>query len=342
MSTQRTPVATRLLAIESSCDDTAAAVLEGDRLRSSVISSQLDHSRFGGVVPEIASRAHQRLIVPVVNEALADAGMSLAEIDAIAVTQGPGLPGSLMVGVSFAKALAFGLDVPLIAVNHLEGHIYSVFLNDDAPRLPMLSLIVSGGHTQLVLVREDLRHETLGRTRDDAAGEAFDKIGKLLGLGYPAGPEIDRLAGTGDPAFHAFPRSRPGELDFSFSGLKTSVLYYLNRFSDDEREAFLTDHLSNVCASVQEAIVDVLIDVTSDALQVHGVASLSIVGGVSANGRLRTRAKELTEKSGISLHLPSLRYCTDNAAMIAMAGRLKFEREDIAPLTVVADPSLFV
>jgi N6-L-threonylcarbamoyladenine synthase len=334
------PPGPKILAIESSCDDTAAAVLDGAVLRSSVISSQLDHARFGGVVPEIASRAHQRLIVPVVEKALRDAGCSLDDIDAIAVTQGPGLPGSLMVGVSFAKALAIGRGLPLVAVNHLEGHVYSVLLDDAPPSLPMLSLIVSGGHTQLVQVGEDLEHTTIGRTRDDAAGEAFDKIGKLMGLGYPAGPEIDRLARTGNPRFHSFPRSRPGAFDFSFSGLKTSVLYYLNRLQEDERDAFIEANLPDLCASVQDAIVDVLLDVTSDALKHTGVRSLAIVGGVSANSRLRERAQAVAEKAGVSLHIPSPSYCTDNAAMIAMAARLKLDRGMVAEPTIVADPSM--
>lgn len=332
----------RILAIESSCDDTAAAVLEETTLLSSVVSSQLDHRRFGGVVPELASRAHQRLIVPVVEQALDDAGIGLHEIDAVAVTQGPGLPGSLMVGVSFAKAVALGRQVPLVAVNHLEGHIYSVFLEEDVPTLPMVCLIVSGGHTQLVLVEDAMEHQTLGRTLDDAAGEAFDKIGKLLGLGYPAGPEIDRLAASGDASFHAFPRSRPGGYDLSFSGLKTSVLYYLNRMSGTERDAFLSDHLADICASVQEAIVDVLIDVLDEAAAATSVSSIAITGGVSANSRLRERARELAEIRGISLHVPSLRHCTDNAAMIAIAAQRKLQAGMVAPLTITADPSLAV
>lgn len=329
-----------ILAIESSCDDTAASVLEGTLLRSSVISSQLDHAGFGGVVPEVASRAHQRLIVPVVEKALEDAGRSLDDIDAVAVTQGPGLPGSLMVGVSFAKALAIGRDIPLVAVNHLEGHVYSIMLEDPPSSLPMLCLIVSGGHTQLVRVDEALTHTTLGRTRDDAAGEAFDKIGKLLGLGYPAGPEIDRLARTGNPRFHTFPRSRPGSFDFSFSGLKTSVLYYLNRLPDDERDSFIANNLPDLCASVQDAIVDVLLDVTAEALIQTGIHSLAIVGGVSANSRLRSRAAEMAGERDVSLHIPSPMYCTDNAAMIAMAARLKLDRAMVAEPFIVADPSM--
>jgi N6-L-threonylcarbamoyladenine synthase len=331
-----------ILAIESSCDDTAAAVMTGRTLRSSVVSSQLDHARFGGVVPELASRAHQRLIVPVVEQALEEAQITLDDISAVAVTQGPGLPGSLMVGVSFAKALALGRDIPLIAVNHLEGHIYSVFLEEKPPETPFLCLIVSGGHTHLVLVEDNLRHEVIGRTRDDAAGEAFDKIGKLLGLGYPAGPIVDRIARDGDPTFHRFPRSRPGGYDFSFSGLKTSVLYFLNKMADDERDAFLDERLADVCASVQDAIVDVLIEVAEEAVRATGVRSLAVTGGVSANSLLRTKSRDMAERTGVSLHVPSPKYCMDNAAMIAIAARLKFERGEHASLAITPSPSLAI
>lgn len=331
---------TVVLGIESSCDDTAAAIVAGGRLRSSVISSQLVHAGFGGVVPELASRAHQRLIVPVVEQALKEAGVTKGDLDAVAVTYGPGLAGSLLVGLSFAKAYAFALDVPLVGVNHLEGHVYSVFIEPPVPAFPFLCLVVSGGHTQLVLVEEGFRHTTLGRTRDDAAGEAFDKVAKLLDLGYPGGPRIDALAREGDPSFHTFPRSRPGGLDFSFSGLKTSVLYYLNAFSEAERTALLEAHLPDLCAAFQQAVVDVLIDAVRRALHETGVRHLAIVGGVSANTALRAAADDLAEAEGVTLHVPRLAHCMDNAAMIAVTGRVKLAAGQTSPLTLTAEPNL--
>jgi N6-L-threonylcarbamoyladenine synthase len=329
-----------ILGIESSCDDTAAAVAAAGRLRSTVVSSQLIHTQFGGVVPELASRAHQRLIVPVVEQALHEAGISREDLDAVAVTYGPGLAGSLLVGLSFAKAFAFGLGVPLVGVNHLEGHIYSVHLNEHAPAFPFLCLIVSGGHTQLVLVEEAFEHRVLGATRDDAAGEAFDKVAKLLQLGYPGGPLIDRLARQGDPAFHAFPRSRPGGYDFSFSGLKTSVLYYLNGFDEAARAALLKEHLADVCASFQQAVVDVLIGALRLAAEETGVRDIAIVGGVSANSALRRSAEILAEETGSRLHVPLPEYCVDNAAMIAIAGGLKLATGHTSSLTLTVDPGL--
>ncbi|NBC16959.1 MAG: tRNA (adenosine(37)-N6)-threonylcarbamoyltransferase complex transferase subunit TsaD [Bacteroidetes bacterium] len=328
-----------LLGIESSCDDTAAAVVAGGRLRSSVVSSQDVHETFGGVVPELASRDHQRLIVPVVQQALAEAEVAPGDLDAVAATYGPGLAGALLVGLSFAKAYAFGLDVPLVGVNHLEGHIYSVFIEPPAPAFPYLCLVVSGGHTQLVLVEDGFQHHLLGTTRDDAAGEAFDKVGTLLGLGYPGGPAIDRLAQEGDPSFHDFPRTRLG-YDFSFSGLKTSVLYYLNEMPDDERAAFLQEHLADVCASFQQAIVDVLIDALRNALHETGVAHVAIVGGVSANTALRAAATDLADEEGVTLHIPHPRYSVDNAAMIAVTAHHKLAAGHTSPLTLTAAPSL--
>lgn len=310
-----------VLGIESSCDDTAAAVLDEGTVRSNVVSSQDElHQEYGGVVPEIASRDHQRLIVPVVQRALEDASVSLKSLDAVAVTYGPGLPGSLLVGLSFGKALARALDVPLIGVNHLEGHLYSVDLAPPRPERPFLCLIVSGGHTELVRVGADFDHAVLGRTRDDAAGEAFDKVAQLFGLGYPGGPEIDRRAESGDPSFHAFPRTQLEGFDFSFSGLKTSVLYYLRDHSDAEREALLDTHLDDLCASVQAAVVDVLGDALERAVTETGVGRMAVVGGVAANSGLRARAKEIGARNGAEVYVPDLAYCMDNAAMIARAG----------------------
>ena len=329
-----------ILGIESSCDDTAAAVTAGGALQSSVVSSQMEHASFGGVVPELASRAHQRLIVPVVRQALEEAGCSLHDVEAVAVTHGPGLTGSLLVGLSFAKALAVGEGIPLLGVNHLEGHLYSVGIKPPAPPFPYLCLIVSGGHTQLVLVEEDFQHTLLGRTLDDAAGEAFDKVAQLLDLGYPGGPAIDQHARTGDPAFHAFPRSRPGQYDFSFSGLKTSVLYYLNDFSEGERARLLEDHLDDLCASFQQAVVDVLVDALGRAVEATGVDHVAITGGVSANTALRAEAEAMSRRQGVTLYVPPPAYCMDNAAMIAHAGGLRWTAGCTSPLTLEAEPRL--
>lgn len=329
-----------ILGIETSCDDTAAAVVSNGRLLSSSVSTQLEHQEWGGVVPEIASRAHERHILPVVNDAMAKAGMSRKDLDAIAVTVGPGLIGSLLVGVSFAKALALGLDRPLIAVNHLDGHLASLFLAPDPPPWPHLCLIVSGGHTQLMQVDGPGDMTLLGRTRDDAAGEAFDKVGKLLGLPYPGGPHIDRLARNGDATFHAFPRTRLKGYDWSFSGIKTSMLYYLNAFPEDERSDILRDHLPDLCASFQEAVVDMLVAPVKKAMRDTGIRHLGLVGGVSANARLRDQLGELCTIQRGALYVPPLEYCMDNAAMIAMAGFHRFQSGLASPLTVSADPSL--
>lgn len=329
-----------ILGIESSCDDTAAAVVAGGRLRSSVVASQRVHSEFGGVVPELASRAHQRLIVPVVDRALEEAEITRGDVDAVAVTYGPGLAGSLLVGLSFAKAFALGLGIPLVGVNHLEGHVYSVFLDETTPSFPYLCLVVSGGHTQLVVVETGFVHSVLGATLDDAAGEAFDKVAKLLDLGYPGGPVIDRLAAGGDPNFHTFPRSRPGGYDFSFSGLKTSVLYYLNSFDDAERVRLLEDHVDDVCASFQQAVVDVLVDALREALAETGIRHAAIVGGVSANSALRRAAREMTDAAGAKLFIPQTQYSVDNGAMIAITAHFKLEAGITSPWSLTAQPNL--
>ncbi|GIV58406.1 MAG: tRNA N6-adenosine threonylcarbamoyltransferase [Rhodothermaceae bacterium] len=329
-----------VLAIESSCDDTAAAVVAGGILRSNVVSSQRVHAGFGGVVPELASRAHQRLIVPVVEAALEEAGVRRTDLDAVAVTYGPGLAGSLLVGLSFAKALAFGLGVPLVGVNHLEGHIYSVFIEPPVPPFPYLCLVVSGGHTQLVLVDEGFRHTLLGQTRDDAAGEAFDKVGKMLGLDYPGGPVIDRLASEGDPAFHAFPRTRLEGYDFSFSGIKTAVLYHLNAYTEEERNRLLERHRADLCAAFQQAVVDMLIDPLRRAVRATGARHVALVGGVSANTGLRAAAQALAQEEGVTLYTPPLAYCMDNAAMIGVTAHVKLAAGLTSPLTLTAEPAL--
>ena len=330
-----------VLGIESSCDDTAAAVWADGTVRSNVVSSQADlHEEYGGVVPELASRNHQRLIVPVVQRALIRADVDAAALDAVAVTHGPGLPGSLLVGVSFAKALARGLDVPLVGVNHLEGHVCSVDLESPAPARPFLCLIVSGGHTELVHVGENFRHDVLGRTRDDAAGEAFDKVAQLFGLGYPGGPAVDRHAADGDPAFHDFPRSRLDGYDFSFSGLKTSVLYYLRDRSDAERERLLDEHLTDLCASVQAAVVDVLVDAVRRAVEDTGTPRVAVVGGVAANAELRDRMAALGEEEAVEVSVPDLAYCMDNAAMIAQAGAQRLAAGHTSPSTLDVESNL--
>jgi len=330
-----------VLGIETSCDDTAAAVWDDGTVRSNVVSSQDElHEEYGGVVPEIASRDHQRLIGPVVRRALADASVDAAALDAVAVTHGPGLPGSLLVGLSFGKAFARGLDVPLVGVNHLEGHVYSVDLDLPRPERPYLCLVVSGGHTELVHVDRAFRHEVLGRTRDDAAGEAFDKVAQLFGLGYPGGPEIDRRAEHGDPAFHEFPRTQLGDFDFSFSGLKTSVLYYLRDASDAERAHLLDTHLDDLCASVQAAVVDVLVDAMRRAVEAVGAEHVAVVGGVAANSSLRQCVEAVGDEEGIEVSVPDLAYCMDNAAMIAEAGAQRLEAGHTSPATLDVDSNL--
>lgn len=331
-----------ILGIETSCDDTAAAVIRDGRLLSSVVSTQLEHADWGGVVPELASRAHERTIVPVVEKALREAGISRRDLDAIAVTVGPGLVGSLLVGVSFAKAASLALDIPLLAVNHLEGHLASLYLDEVGPSCPHACLIVSGGHTQIMKVLGPGSSEILGRTRDDAAGEAFDKVGKLLGLPYPGGPEIDRRAADGNPAFHAFPRTRLKGYDMSFSGIKTNVLYHLNAIPETERDAYLEEHMDDLCASFQEAVVDMLVAPLKKAMRDTGLKELGLVGGVSANSRLRARLDELVDSLGGTLFVPPLAYCMDNAAMIAMAGYRQWQAGQRSPLTVTADPSLAI
>ncbi len=311
-----------VLAIESSCDETAAAVVEGSTVRSSVVRSQIEiHGRFGGVVPELASRHHLGAVVPVVDEALASAGVGLSELDALAVTEGPGLVGALLVGVQMARGLATARGLPLYGVHHMEGHIMSAFLGDDTrpaqPMSPHVALLVSGGHTELVDVAGLGRYEILGATRDDAAGEAYDKVAKLLGLGYPGGPVIDRLAAEGDPTAVSFPRAmadRP-TLDFSFSGLKTAVRVHVDRGGmPDSRSA-----LADLCASFQAAVVDVLVLKARRALERTGRDRLHIVGGVAANRGLRAAAQQAATDAGFSFEAVPLRYCGDNAAMIGAA-----------------------
>ena len=321
------------LGIETSCDETSAAILRGSELVSVVISSQYFHNSFGGVVPELASRAHVRSIIPIVEEAISKASISLKEITVISVTNAPGLMGALLVGLNFAKGLSLSLGIPLIGVHHIEAHIFSALLEEDRPELPFLALVVSGGHTLLVVVKDIGEYEVIGKTLDDAAGEAFDKVGKMMGMGYPAGPLIDKAARDGDPAFVSFPRSMINDdsFNFSFSGVKTSVLYYLRDNPNIE-----SDHLGDIAASFQQAVVDVLVGKTIRACAVYGIRDIVCVGGVSANSRLRECFKNECTKQKKRFFSPRPMLSTDNAAMIAMLGALKLERGSVNDLSLRA------
>lgn len=329
-----------ILGIETSCDETAAAVVaNGKEIRSNIISSQIDlHRRFGGVVPEIASRKHIELMLPVVDTALKQAKVSLQDISAIAVTYGPGLVGALLVGISTAKALAFAADKPLVPVNHIEGHIYANFLAHPEVEPPLVCLTVSGGHTDLLYIEHYGTYQILGRTRDDAAGEAFDKVGRVLGLPYPAGPEIDRLAHEGDPTRYPLPKGMAGEdtYDFSFSGLKTAAINLIH----NEQQRGQTINASDFAASLQAAIVEVLAEKTVRAARDRKVRTILLSGGVGANRGLRQRLAQMAKQEGMSLYYPPPVLCTDNAAMIACAGYYRYKRGDVGSLDLNAVPGL--
>ena len=329
----------RVLGIETSCDETAVAVVEDLKILSNVLSSQHDiHDRFGGVVPELASRAHLERLNPLMDAALAEAGTRWGEIDAVAVTRGPGLVGALLVGLASAKAVALALGVPMIAVNHLEGHIYASFLEHGPPEPPYVVLLVSGGHTMLVHMPEEHRYEILGQTLDDAAGEAFDKVARFLGLGYPGGPELDRLSRDGDPDAVRFPRAmaNSGDLDFSLSGLKTAVIRHVKA----EREAGKETPIPDLAASFQEAVVDVQVQKTMSAAESTGVKTVLLGGGVVANFRLRERIAAEAQSAGTRVIYPSPELCTDNAAMIAAAGQSRLARGERSAYDVAAEPGL--
>ncbi|MBA2422703.1 MAG: tRNA (adenosine(37)-N6)-threonylcarbamoyltransferase complex transferase subunit TsaD [Chitinophagales bacterium] len=323
-----------LLAIESSCDDTSASVLIDGCIRSNVIASQKVHSKHGGVVPELAGRAHLKKIITVTEEALTRAMISKESVDAIAFTSGPGLIGSLMVGSSFAKSMALALKVPLISVDHMQAHVLSNFINDPKPSFPFLCLTVSGGHTQIVLVKDYLEMELIGETKDDAAGEAFDKTANLLKLPYPGGPMIDELARIGNPRAFEFPEPRVAGLHFSFSGLKTSIRYFLIE-NLNKNPNFIEESINDICASVQHRIVSILMRKLEKAARQYNIKEIAIAGGVSSNSGLRQAATELSEINGWTLHIPPVEYCTDNAAMIAMTAYYKFLAGDFETLSAV-------
>jgi len=333
---------TYILGIESSCDDTAAAVISDSVILSNVVASQSIHELYGGVVPELASREHQKLILPVVNKVLKEAGISVNDLSAVAFTNGPGLVGSLMVGTSFAKSMSLALDIPLIAVNHMQAHILAHFIEDpenDNPDFPFLALTISGGHTQIVKVNSPFDMQVLGETLDDAAGEAFDKSGKVIGLKYPAGPQIDKLSKAGDPNKYSFTKPKVDGLNFSFSGLKTNFLNFINKETRLD-ESFIKNNLNSICASLQKVIVEILMDKLVMASKQTGIKTIVICGGVSANSKVRSKLKLNSEKYGWKIHIPKLSYTTDNAAMIAITGQLKFESKLFSDLETSANPRL--
>jgi N6-L-threonylcarbamoyladenine synthase len=322
-----------LLAIESSCDETSAAVIRNGKVLNNIIASQTVHQKYGGVVPELASRAHQRNIITVVEEALRTSGVTLAEADAIAFTRGPGLMGSLLVGTSFAKGLALALNKPLIEVNHMQAHVLSHFIDDPKPSFPFLCLTISGGHTQIIRVTDYLEMEVIGETQDDAAGEAFDKAAKIMGLPYPGGPLIDQYAAQGNPKAFTFSKTVMPGLDFSFSGIKTSILYFL-RDARKQNPAFVEDNLADLCASIQHHLVMMLLEKLEAASRVTGITDIAISGGVSANSGLRFALKQRADEMNWNIFIPAFEYCTDNAAMIAMAAHYKFLKGDFCGLDV--------
>ena len=325
----------RILGIETSCDETAAAVVvDGTQVASSVVASQVDlHARYGGVVPEVASRAHVEMLMPVVAQALVEAGVAGADIDAVAATVGPGLIGSLLVGVSAAKSLSLVWDVPFVAVNHLEAHLYAAFLEEPALELPLVVILVSGGHTMLVSMEGHGQYRLLGQTLDDAAGEAFDKVARFLDLGYPGGPLIDRLAIDGDPRAIAFPRPMLNDgLNFSFSGLKTAVVNHVRKHPEVAA--------ADVAASFQQAVVDVLVTKARRAAHQIGARGICLAGGVAANSQLRMRVLDVCEEDSLHAFIPSRSMCTDNAAMIAAAGYYCWQRNGASPIDTGADPNL--
>jgi N6-L-threonylcarbamoyladenine synthase len=333
---------TYILGIESSCDDTAAAVISDSDILSNVVASQSIHKLYGGVVPELASREHQKLILPVVKKTLEEAKINTSDLSAIAFTNGPGLVGSLMVGTSFAKSMALALNIPLIAVNHMQAHILAHFINDPGnknPDFPFLALTISGGHTQIVRVDSYFEMVELGKTLDDAVGEAFDKSGKVIGLKYPAGPEIDKLSKKGDPKKFSFTKPKVNGLNFSFSGLKTNFLNFINK-QVRINENFIQENLNDICASLQNVIVEILMEKIIMASKQTGINTIVICGGVSANSEIRDRLKVNSGKYNWNVHIPKISYTTDNAAMIAITGQLKYQNNMFSDFETSANPRL--
>ncbi|WP_298320879.1 tRNA (adenosine(37)-N6)-threonylcarbamoyltransferase complex transferase subunit TsaD [uncultured Aquimarina sp.] len=327
-----------ILGIESSCDDTSASILCNGKVLSNVVATQKIHEQYGGVVPELASRAHQQNIVPVIDQAIKQANIDTSDLSAIAFTSGPGLMGSLLVGTSFAKSLALALDIPLIDVNHMQAHILAHFIDEDEfekPDFPFLALTISGGHTQIVKVNDHFDMEIIGETIDDAVGEAFDKSAKILGLPYPGGPLVDKYAQSGNPKAFPFTKPRVDGLNFSFSGLKTGVLYFVQK-QVKENPNFINENLEDVCASIQYTIINILIDKLKKASKETGIKSIAIGGGVSANSGIRKALKEGEHKYGWKTFVPKFEYTTDNAAMIGIVGYLKYLKKDFTDMSVVA------
>ncbi|WP_199119438.1 tRNA (adenosine(37)-N6)-threonylcarbamoyltransferase complex transferase subunit TsaD [Pedobacter sp. ASV28] len=325
-----------ILAIESSCDETSVAVCDNGKITANVIANQTIHENYGGVIPELASRVHQQNIVPAVQQALTIAKVDKKQLDGVAFTQGPGLLGSLLVGVSFAKSFALALDLPLISVNHMQAHILAHFIDEPKPKFPFLCLTVSGGHTQIVLVKDYFDMEIVGETLDDAAGEAFDKTAKILSLPYPGGPLIDKHAKEGNPLAYRFPEPQIKELNYSFSGFKTAILYFI-RDHQKENPDFIAEHINDICASVQHNIVNILLNKLKKAAKQYHCKEIAIAGGVSANSGLRSALLALKDSLGWNVYIPKFEYCTDNAAMIAIAGYHKFLQgefvgQEVAPM----------
>lgn len=326
-----------ILAIESSCDDTAAAVLCNDRILSNIVANQKVHEQYGGVVPELASRAHEKNIVPVIHQALQKAGITKEQLSAIAFTQGPGLMGSLLVGGSFAKSLSLALDIPLIGVNHMQGHILAHFIDEegfDKPEFPFLAMTISGGHTQIIKVNDYFEMEVIGETTDDAVGEAFDKSAKILGLPYPGGPLIDKYAQLGNPVFE-FTKPKVEGLNFSFSGLKTQILYFIQK-KIKENPNFIEENLNDICASIQHIIIEIIMDKLKTAVKETGISQIAIGGGVSANSGIRKALKEAEQKYGWKTFVPKFEYTTDNAGMIGITGYLRYKKGMFDDVSVVS------
>ncbi|TXK27889.1 tRNA (adenosine(37)-N6)-threonylcarbamoyltransferase complex transferase subunit TsaD [Pontibacter qinzhouensis] len=328
-----------ILAIESSCDETAAAVIRGGRVLSNIIATQAVHEQYGGVVPELASRAHQQNIIPVVTQALIKANVTKSDLNAVAFTRGPGLLGALLVGCTFAKSFALGLGIPLIEVNHMQAHILAHFIDDPKPAFPFLCLTVSGGHTQVVLIKSHLEMEVIGQTTDDAVGEAFDKTAKMLGLPYPGGPMLDKAAATGNPRAFDFPVSNMPGYDFSFSGIKTAVLYFLKNQTKQNPE-FVQEHLADICASVQYTLIQTLLRKLKQASKDLGIKEVAIAGGVSANSGLRQTLQEYAKKHNWNVYIPAFQYCTDNAGMIAIAAHYQYLAGDFSNQLASPDPRM--